>query len=295
MRVNPVTNNTCSPKFGMWLHDVYNKKNNGSKSDGSVKHRNDTWLYRDGAYWKFFTDFISERFKDTPKVNTYCYGCSNGSEPYTLAMQILSTHPNEANKFLPVKAMDYDAAAIESAKSGIIPLTEIEIEYAKFYTKGQLNDFIDISEKNKSFFDLKSFHCLSDKLEQSVNIPNVTFDKKPDLENLKNGYYKVSPALKQNIDFKVANILHDYRKIQPKNSIVIARNFMPYLEPQNVVQLIYNIGNRLKSNSLLVLGCYDMEVCPTVYNIDMIKLINLAGFRQTKLANVFEKIERVRF
>ena len=304
MHINSVANNSYNTKFGNWSREVYLRKDNGQitaieKKDGNnnrlfpgeLIHRNDTCLYRDGAYWKFFTNFLIDHFKDTPKVNLYCYGCSNGSEPYTLAMQLISNYPEEAGKFLPVMAKDYDKTAIDIAKSGKIPLTKMEMDYANYYTHDKLNGFIDTSAKNKKRFNVKmsSFY---NELSQDVNIPGFEFKQTPDMEYLVNHEYTVMPLLRTSVDFSVADILHDYRKIKPKNSVVMARNFLPYLEPNKTVRLIYNLGERLKGNSLLVLGTYDMECCTEHKNMDLPRLLNLAGFKQTKLENVFEKAAR---
>ena len=113
------------------------------------------------------------------------------------------------------------------------------------------------------------------------------------LAHSKNKMLQLKPEFAKNVQFSVANILHDYRKIPSKNSVVFARNFWPYLEPYQIYDLVNNLGKHLKTNSLLIFGAFDIDTCKRWKNVDMDELLNLANFKRTKIPNVFEKIRGV--
>ena len=247
---NNLYNNTLS--FKSWDREVYKPAKNGYISD--LHHRNDTRFFRDSEFWAQFSHFLVNTYKDTPKVNVYSYGCSDGSEPYTFVMRMLSMYPEaEAKKFLPVIAKDYDKAAIKRALEReeylIEPYEKADIEY---YTK----------ECYKRFFHTNKSHGSCE-------------------------YASVKDELFNNVKFNIANIEKDYKKIIPDNSVVMARNFWPYIESWSQRQkVLNNLGSRLGEKSFLVIGAYDQK--GTYWKID--NQILEAGFKRTNLPFVFEKM-----
>ena len=80
------------------------------------------------------------------------------------------------------------------------------------------------------------------------------------------------------VDFKVSNLLHDYKRIEPENSIVFARNFWPYLK-EDAITLAKKLASRMGENSTLILGRFDTYGCEW-FGIDIIKELVTRGFSQ---------------
>ena len=85
-----------------------NKRERGIKEDGTL-NRNTTSFFRNDLIWGDFADLLIDKYKNENKVNVYCYACSDGSEPYSVAMLLISRLGLEgAKKFFPIIAVDKD-------------------------------------------------------------------------------------------------------------------------------------------------------------------------------------------
>lgn len=226
------------------------KRNVYSDIDGLL-YRNDTSVYRDGKFWKDACDFFVDRFSGAPKVNVYSYGCSDGSEPVTFLMQMFSNFSEAiANKFKPIIAKDCDKDAISLAKSGTLKLSSSERADIDRFTGGQCDRFI-------------------------VG------------EDLATSRAKLSEELTGSINYDLADIVYDYEKIEPNNTIVFARNFWPYIRDYFTrLKLTRNLGKQLQGNSCLVIG-QKFDQCGTDYKI-VSELID-AGFTQSEIKGIFVK------
>lgn len=74
-------------------------------------------------------DYIRENLLSKPNptgLRFWSAGCSNGQEPYTLALEILSNIPNAASKDILILATDIDPNVLAKAKSGLYSENEIE-------------------------------------------------------------------------------------------------------------------------------------------------------------------------
>jgi hypothetical protein len=92
------------------------------------------------------------------------------------------------------------------------------------------------------------------------------------------------------INFSIADVTLDYEKIEPENSLVSIRNFLPYLGSRsNVIELIKNLGEHLKSGSNVMVGNFDHKGL-SEHRINLKELLEIAGFRSTKVENLYEKI-----
>lgn len=249
MKVKSVQNNNyCTPAFKSWTREVYEPLNAYTQQ---LKHRNNTCIYRDGDIWEKMCKFFVDKFKDVPKVNVYNYACSNGSEPYTFLMELISNFPkNIVQKFTPIIAKDYDETAIKIAQSKKIPINANEYHRIQLFTKGQFNRFF--SEYNYS-----------------------------------DDTYVPSKALSSKIQFETADIRDDYLNISPENSIVFARNFWPYLDRMDMVRLARNLGKHLQKGSFLVKG-FGFDNRGTNFKLNMHLLDS--GFKTTEINGVMEEL-----
>ena len=88
------------------------------------------------------------------------------------------------------------------------------------------------------------------------------------------------------IDYEVSDILTDYKKVKPSESLVMARNFLPYLGGKDkAYELIINLSKLMHKKSLLVVGDYDFEeILPLERHI-----VRHAGFKKSPVYGVFYK------
>ena len=217
------------------------------------KHMNNTAFFRYGSMWEKFIKFITEKYKDTTKVNVYNYGCSDGSEPLSLAMILKSKYGEIAHKFLPIIAKDYDEVAIDKALSREYTVGHFE--------KGDINKFTN-NEFSRYFTKEKRL------------------DSTHELCLLK-------PELYEDVKFSIANILDDCKNIKKENSFVMARNFWPYLSDEDKVKLAFKLSRTLKKNCTLMIGEFDLENRWSTLNLST--LLKQAKFKPTDNPMFFEK------
>lgn len=243
--------NNSRTSFKSWNREVYRPT-----ADLFVKelsHRNDTRFFRNSSFWQKLVNMLVEKYKNTQKVNVYCYGCSNGSEPYTFIMQLMSTvKENIAKKFLPIIAKDYDSVAIDVAKRNSYAIGNLEMNAITNYTNNSFDKFFEKSKIKK--------------------LPS---------------HYSVKSVLTDNVQFSVANVLEDYTNIEPDNTVVFARNFWPYLSNENQKELAEKMYKQLGENSTLIIGDFDLPNKRSGNNIPML-LLN-AGFNPADTDFVFVK------
>ncbi len=191
--------------------------------------------------WIGFRKTIADEFKNTPKVNVYDFACSDGSEAYSLILSLIDElGEQEAKKFFPILAYDIDETMVETAKNGVIPCYDDDI----------------------------------DRLAQNVH--NETLKLYYGIDFAPSRYpahsFLASDALKKNVKFSAASIQDKISQVEPSNSLVLCRNFLPYLGTKDMLEVIWQLGKILDDSSLLVIGHYDKF---KVYNA-----LNACGFRE---------------
>lgn len=213
-----------------------------------------TFFFRYDLQWKQFAKYLNKHFNDADKVNIYNLACSDGTESYTLLMSLFSKlGKNKSKKFLPIKSSDKNSNLITTAKSGDIPLLP---GLHKFYDYYRL--------KTGTFFD-------KTKLYKVIKQDGKTIVKMDDV-------------CKKNIHFKTADLFDEVDKLKGENDAVLCRNVWMYLSEKEQEMLAHKLGLKLKKNSLVVLGEYDISASNAV------ELLNKAGFEETYIDNVFEKV-----
>ncbi len=263
MRIYSIQNNyqTTRPKPRVtptfqqsWLRESLTSLKS-TRYDRYMLNRNDTFFFRPNPSWKELTSLLEFKFSDVPKVNVYDYACSNGSEAYTFLMEMFSEcSENFVKKFLPVIAKDVDPVAIKKATQRGIAMETAEINSINMHTRNNFTKFF-----NESGF-------ISDD-EEVVYVPK--------------------PILKDNVIFSQANILNDIENIEPENTVVFARNFWPYLLAQERVELAQKLGERLKSNSVIVFG--DFDTFGTQLDTPIETLLRNVGFEDSGIRFIMEK------
>lgn len=251
-----------NPSFGYWHRSVY--RENLKTATKEFMHNNDTSFVRhlsgkkkvcsDAQSWLKLVDFLIEKYKNVPKVNVYNYACSDCSEAYTFLMALISrTDGQIQSKFPKIYAIDYDKEAINKAKSAEYVLTEREYASIQELTNNNIEKFLDIERE----------------------------------EHSDNYIAKPKEILTSKIKLVHADALKDYKRIKSENSIVFARNFWPYLD-RKMCALLTKFNERLKDNSVLVIGNFDLNACP-FFGFDIFMEIVKRGFKRSKVDCVFEK------
>lgn len=265
MNITPVNfykNDTLSPGFRAWNRCVYaNGKDSFVKE---IAHRNDTSFVRhlgvdkkacgNASSWLKVMDYLVNKYKNVSRVNIYNYACSDGSEPYTFLIALLSRYDKETQKkFNKIIAIDHDKEAILKAKKGIYQISQRELDNLQELSNNNIDEFLNI------------------EYNPEENIYNAT----------------VKDMLKSKIKFINADILKDYKRISPKNSIVFARNFWPYLK-ENMAKLLSHLNLQMGENSTLIIGDYDKRGC-SWHGFNILQEITKKGFKSSKIDYLYEK------
>ena len=252
-KVSDKEKNNCDKSkvsFKSWQRDVFEKNANLLSS---LKHRNDTWFYRGDPDWTKLTKFLANKYKDTEKVNVYDWGCSNASETYTFLIEMFNNFKKDfVKKFTPIFALDYDPIAIEYCNLGEIVIDSTEESLINEHTNNRFDEFFRLS------------------------VPKRAMDE---------SWYKPTEILKDNIKFKQADILKDYKRMKKNNSIIFAKNFWPYIQYNEKVKLANNLYKFLGENSTVIIGKYDNMA----WDAPMETILRDAGFKTTEIENVFVK------
>lgn len=249
MKINSV--NTYSPSFTSCARTKYKMKDTGkvytspnyyydpaatlymlgkNSTFAPVKivSSNYTTFFRDDVPdWSRTAKTLGEAFKDTDKVNVYNYACSDGSEPYSLAISLIENlGEDEAEKFFPIQAFDIDQVIINKAKKG-------EMSCSKY-------DMQKINENSSGKFD-KYFKKMFDTDNEGAII-------------------KPQPYLKNKVKFERSNFTKDVQKIETKNNLILCRNFWRYLPNDKASDAIIALRH-LDEGTRFMFGDFDAEDC----------------------------------
>ena len=215
------------------------------RSTKLYNYKNHTTFFRNDLFWNGLTYFLTEHFKNTKKVNVYSFGCSDGSEPYTFIMRMLNSFEKNPKKFFPIIARDFDSEAIQRAKRNNYFLTNGEEFLINKYTDGQI----------KKYFN-DEYH----------------------------GNYSAKEILYDNVDFAVGDILKDYKKINPKNTLILARNFWPYVDQQYSLSNFWKkLYNHLEPGCVVAIGQFDED------QVDMSSILRKTGFKNSPYDLIYYK------
>lgn len=241
----PIYKTYASPqmRFGSSEREVHDPS-------GKVINRNYTTFFRTDLKWENFVKLLENKYRNQDKINLTCYGCSDGSEAYTLALSLISYTPETGYKIYPIIAKDYDPYIIKKAKSERCDIAKDDILAINDHTEGGMSYYFQMYGTNNEDFD-----------------------------------YSISPKrpLYDKIIFEQANILHDLENLPDKNNVIMCRNFWNYLGSENFDELAEMLYEKTKNKGLVVIGSYDRA-----YKVN--EVLERHNFRETDVKNVFEPI-----
>lgn len=201
---------------------------------GKFMYLNDTSMFRpDLGNWDRYIDYLGNKYKNAEKVNIYSISSSAGDEVYAKAMKLIEKLGDKGSKkFFPIHASDCDEKIINMAQKGYLPMYEGEEELINKHTNGKFSQYFEKLDIVPGF----------------IKDMNLEFDF----------VTKVKPILRDKVVFSVADAAEKCRTIEPDNSVVMARNFWPYLKDESTrVKLAEDLYKSLGENSAVVLGKLD--------------------------------------
>lgn len=200
-----------------------------------------TRMFRSDLDWNLLSYYLENKYKNAQKVNVLNAACSDGSEPYSLAM-ILDKKIPGGKKFFPIEAFDCSKLLIDDANKGIISLSPSDVDKFDYYN-------LDIDDYMKP-----SYESVYKRSEEG-SIP-----------------YFVAPVLRNKVNFSCGDILSKLSKMDNKtpNTVLLCRNMIPYLSFKERNALFDLISKKLGKNSTVVFGAYDYDKTGSFINHKMI-------------------------
>lgn len=256
MRVYSVQNNYSKPvNFSGNYLTVY------AENGKDILYKKFTSAFREPFEHEKFPLFVHNRFKDAPKVTFVNHACSSGEETFSFdAMFIDSLGAEDAKKFFPIFAFDFDRENIIAAKSGKFTAYADEIYRMKKY----------LSNPNKYFnFNEKYCRLVENPLSPAMGNPVEVAAK---------------PILTDNIRFFRSNIYDDICRIPDKNVIFSSRNFWLWQSDEQRHWLVDRMSDKFKdTSSLIMIGDADMLAT------DIHDLLLNKGFDPTEIQYVYAR------
>lgn len=219
---------------------------------GKVVNKTVTYMFRSDMEWNEFARLLDFKYKNANKINITNYACSDGSEPYTLAMSLLEEVPEISKKVFPIIAKDKFQHVLDYAQSGIYNIYQSDIYAINYFTKNKFNHY---------------FQAVP------ATIDDCFMAVKP------------KAPLQGKVTFQQADILEDLRNLPEENNVILCRNFWTYLGEEHYHRLAEMLYEKTKNNGLIAIGSLENG-----HKIPQILLQH--GFRQSPVNNVYEPIKK---
>ena len=175
-----------------------------------------TTFFRNDLDWDNAADFLDDKYANVQNVNVLNFACSDGSEPMSLALILSEKLGQKANKFFPIHASDFDQTMVNRANSGIYEITNNDLEKIKLHSNNQMNKYFTLlPQKNK---------------------------------------IKATPQFRTKVDFTVYDMIDGLDYVKSKNNVILCRNCLPYLHPQDRAYFLYILGKKLDNTGCLIIG-----------------------------------------
>ena len=197
------------------------------EENGNVLFCNYTNLNREDLDWGKFARFLNDRFQNQKHVNINLHGCSDGSDAYTLAINLIKELGPNAKKFLPIKASDISESVITKAKEGKILLHSKDLEYldkmgARHYFERDYNEPVKIM-RDMEFYP-----------------------------------HKVTKELRDAVDFSVKDVMVSAKEQDISDEVFLFRNGWTFNPLEKQDQLAKNLLKNSNRKTLVVIGQSDL-------------------------------------
>lgn len=208
---------------------------------GEVVNCHYTNMNRSDIDWIKLAKFIARRYYLADNVKINIFGCSDGSEVYTLLLALKKLPARVANKFK-IFASDISPDIIDRNKKGEIYLHQDDLKFLK-ETDG-----------------LKYFE--PDVLSAPQLIRGKVFYK-----------YRVKDELKNLVDFSVKDIRKSSQREDFSNQVVCFRNGWTFNSLNDQEMIANGLKYGCNENSLVIIGQYDL------FKSDANRALQTNGFR----------------
>jgi len=195
---------------------------------GRVINRNYTLLFRDGKqFWKNTVEMIDKKYPASD-VNLTCYGCSDGSEPFTFVISMFEWAKKLFDKCKPINAYDVDPKIIAQAKSGICNVNDEDLYFiSNNVLKKHYSEHFSMTQRTDNSFDI-------------AVIPKKHITDK--------------------IKFGIADIFQHIDTLKPMNKNgIFCRNFWNYLPKEKQGPLAEKLHDKTLRDGFIVIGDYDIR------------------------------------
>lgn len=234
MRINSAQSNlNKKTNFTANYREVYDKVTR------HTLYRNNSCFFRKDLVWDKFVDLLEKKYKNVDKVNIHCFACSDGSEPFSLAMMLIEKLGyKKAQKFFPIIASDMDSEILREPKKGIINISDIDLEHIEQ----------NLGTNYKKYMTLSEDAVYSTKLGAKVRTGII------------------DPIILSSVKFKNYVMQTRIVDVPKRNSVLMSRNVWPYFErPYQKddslgFKMLEKASNQLGDNSLIVIGDFDNRI-----------------------------------
>lgn len=202
-----------------------------------ILNANSTYFFRSDIPWNHLANYLNQQFPQD-KVNIYSFACSDGSEAYSIIIDLISKlGENEASRFFPIIASDVDNEVIEEAKKGEI--------------MASTQDLARISEATKNIGGIERFFEI-EKLSEEI--------KPPCNDEILSYVLHPKEILRKNVRFECKDIEDALDEIKDGNNFILARNFWKYLSAKKCADVSMKLRETLNNTDRFMLGKFDYGI-----------------------------------
>ncbi len=198
---------------------------------------NETYFYREEAHLDFLLDSLVPKLQHelqdklqhklqqdqrTKPIQILCIGCSNGAEPYSIAIALHQRFGSQASKMFTIIGADIDNKALEIAKSGT--------------------------------YSPMAFRTLSAKLKQTYFVEQVADSSVKTTQPLHSNFV-LKPEIQKMVSWQYMNIVSDI--VDPNLAhidILFFRNISIYFDQKTLQAIHKRFTKILNPNAYLLVG-----------------------------------------
>ena len=194
---------------------------------GRVINCHYTNFNRADTNWSKLARFLDERFREQDRVKINLFGCSDNSDGYTLAMNLIRELGINAKKFFPIEASNLSENIINENKNGRILLHSRDLEYTN-------------SLKMGGFY------------ERDLNSPSQI------MQGIEFYPHIVNPKLRNLIHFSTSDLRKASKEQDFSNQVVSFRNGWAFNTLEEQDEISKNLYKNSNSKTLIIIGQSDL-------------------------------------
>jgi len=203
---------------------------------------NTTELFRDSEMWISLYKPLKKYLNNKNRINIWHAGVSSGEELYSMRIYLDGIGYNGNAHSV---GTDISDKILEVAKKGI-------------YKNNIIANYID------------NYNLVKNSLSEFENFKNFS---NYILNNSKTNLLEIKPEYKENIDFKILNLINTDYNFDKKFDVIMCRNVLIYFNLDLQNKIIDRFRKLLNNNGLLILGAHESIMPPLSSKFDNINNI----------------------